>query len=473
MAALGSRRQAPTLLLAATLATLASLAATIAAGYLTRVSLVEATAWVTHTDDVKFAVADCKLALALDGVEGAHRALDRVGRLTADNERQQRNVALAATIQEPGPLHALFDAMQAEEDRLRSERLARSATARAESSAAFIAGALLTVVFGVGAFMVLRRQRSEIFGQRALLEGIIESVDEGIIAITPTRQMVAINAAARALWGDAPPRDQWPEDWRPNLRATFEDGTEMQPADGPLVRALRGETSEKVVYRLALAAAPPGAAGEKWISASGRPIRDEDGRTVAAVTTLRDVSEQRADAQRLRDESLTDALTGLLNRRGFLIAANSVIAKAAPSRTPTALLYADVNGLKRINDELGHEHGDHVIADAANALRAVFRGADVVARIGGDEFVALLPNFSTDAGDALLDRLAASIRAHNDASARPYRLSMSFGLTSVEWGRQQSLDELLAEADRRMYERKRNRRGQSAPILRAVRAPKT
>jgi diguanylate cyclase (GGDEF)-like protein len=451
-------------------ATLASLVLTILAGYLTRVSLVEATAWVTHTDDVKLAIDDCKIALARGDVDALRRSVDLFGRLTVDNERQRRNVALATTTQSRDALEALFDAMQGEEEVLMRERLARIETARAESSAAFVAGSVLTVVLGIGAFAVLRQQRSELFEQEALLEAILESVDEGIIAIAPSRKVIAINAAARALWGGAPPRNQWPEDWRLTLRATFEDGTEMRPEDGPLARALRGEASEKVVYRVGPADAPPSAG--RWISASARTIRNEDGRTVAAVTTLRDISEQRADAERLRDESVTDALTGLLNRRGFLIAANVIIAKAAPSRTPTALLYADVNGLKRINDDLGHEQGDRAIEDAARTLRAVFREGDVVARIGGDEFVAILPNFSPDARDLLLERLATSIRAHNDSGARPYRLSMSSGITFVEWDRQQSLEELLSEADRLMYQRKRTRAGQSMPVIPTARATK-
>jgi diguanylate cyclase (GGDEF)-like protein len=101
-----------------------------------------------------------------------------------------------------------------------------------------------------------------------------------------------------------------------------------------------------------------------------------------------------------------------------------------------------------------------VIKDAAGVLRGIFREGDVVARIGGDELVALLPNFSPAARDPLLERLAAAIRSHVEREARPFRLSLSAGVTFMEWDKGQTLDELLATADRSMYERKRERAAQ-------------
>ena len=127
-----------------------------------------------------------------------------------------------------------------------------------------------------------------------------------------------------------------------------------------------------------------------------------------------------------------------------------------------------MNGLKRINDTLGHAQGDRVIEDAARALRNVFRERDIVARIGGDEFVALLPNFSPTAREPLLGRLQAAILAH-EQEGRPFRLSMSSAITFMDWETDTSLDELLADADRKMYAQKRERAGQSLPVLRAAR----
>ncbi len=454
------------------MATGLSLVVTILAGYSTRLSLVEAAAWVTHTDEVKLAIAGCQRALDHGDDELLRRSLTQVRRLTVDNARQQANVERAAPLLARGERTAvdeLLDSMQAEEDRLMVERLQRIDSTRASSSRAFVAGAVLTLVFAAAAVVLVRAQRQELTRQRTLLQAIIESVDEGIIALEPSRTIIAINAVARSMWGGAAPRDRWPADWSSALVARYEDGTLMKPHEAPLARALRGEPTDGVVYHVAPSAPQDGdAAAGVWVSASARPIRDASGQTIAAVTTLRDVSEQREDVERLRDLSLTDEMTGLLNRRGFLGMANARLALARRTKAPIALLFADVNGLKQINDQLGHEEGDRAIKDAARTLRGLFREGDVVARLGGDEFVALLPNFAPAARDPLLARLAATIRAQVDQEPRPYKLSMSAGVTFMDWEGGCGLEELLAEADRLMYTRKRERAGQSSPVLRVV-----
>src|SRR5580658_1282724 len=114
-----SRRPGAPLLLAATIA---SLIVTIVGGYLTRLSLVETSWWVTHTDEVKLAINDCEFSLLRNDREALRRDEDRVKRLTVDNLRQQENVARAEVLTDPGALEALFKTMHAEEDRLMIER---------------------------------------------------------------------------------------------------------------------------------------------------------------------------------------------------------------------------------------------------------------------------------------------------------------------------------------------------------------
>ena len=120
-----------------------------------------------------------------------------------------------------------------------------------------------------------------------------------------------------------------------------------------------------------------------------------------------------------------------------------------------ALIFADVNGLKRINDELGHEHGDQVIRDAATVLARVARSADLVARLGGDELVVLASGLTPENVPTFDARLLAAIGDHNATAQRPYRLSMSFGVAYRLARSARSLDELLAEADQAMYVQKR------------------
>jgi diguanylate cyclase (GGDEF)-like protein len=451
-------------------ATVVCLAATIGVGYLTRLRLVEKDSWVAHTVEVKLAIADCELALARGDAARVRAAEGIVQRLTVDNPVQQRAVAraVAVTVREAVPhddLDALFESMSFEEDRLMTVRLGEMDAARQRSTTIFLVGAVLTFLFGVLGWAVQRAQtlslaatREALTRDRALLQAVLESVDEGIIAVDASRKTIAINGAARVMVGAAYPLNRLPHDWRPLLTASYEDGRAMAPEEGPLARAMRGESPDDVVYKIT----PIGgeASAGTWVSTTARPIRDAGGNIVAAVATLRDITQQRETALRLRDLSLTDELTGLLNRRGFLAAANARVLAARRTGAFLALLYADLDGLKRINDELGHEQGDRAIADTGQVFRGVFRDGDVVARIGGDEFVALLSNFAPTACDALLERLAEAARTHSARETRPFRLSISAGLTFMDGEREQSLEELLAEADRCMYERKRERAAQ-------------
>lgn len=458
-------------------ATLACIALMVVAGFLTRLSLLRASAWVAHSDQVKLALAACDVALARGDTTALRQAEDRVEKLAVDNPRQAESIARAKTITgsgSPDELEALFASMQAEEDRLRVDRLAEIDRSWALGRVAFFAATGLMLAFAVLAVRyqraqgrALRRAHDEASEQRAMLQAVIETVDEGVVAVDAARNTLVMNAVARAMVGADYPRDHLPKDWRRNLRVTYEDGSTMRPEDGPLTRALRGEASEDVVCRMQAVLPggdlPPGST-PVWVSTTARPLRDEAGRVAAAVATLRDITEQRANLEKLRDLSLTDELTGLFNRRGFFSAASARITIARREKTPMGLLYADLNGLKRINDELGHEHGDQAIKDAAAVLRGVIREGDVLARVGGDEFVALLPNFAPAARDPLLERLTAAIRAHVEQEKRPYRLSMSAGTTFMDWDAGQSLDDLVADADRRMYTRKRERAGMSIPV---------
>ena len=162
-------------------ATLACLVMTIVAGYLTRLSLIEANAWVTHTDEVKLAIADGELARLRGNADAQRKAQENVGRLTIDNERQQQNLARARVLAGQGSqeeLEELFTAMQREEDRLMVPRLNKIESARRRSSVAFVVGAALTLVFGAIASALLNARRHSLAAahravawQRALLRG--------------------------------------------------------------------------------------------------------------------------------------------------------------------------------------------------------------------------------------------------------------------------------------------------------------
>ena len=164
--------------------------------------------------------------------------------------------------------------------------------------------------------------------------------------------------------------------------------------------------------------------------------------------------------------SVTDALTGLYNRRGHDLLASQVLRSGARHGTMTAVLYLDVDGLKRVNDERGHDAGDRLLIAAAALLRQTFRDSDVIARLGGDEFcvVGVAPS-STGYRRALMSRLQDNLAAHNAARGAEPQLSLSLGVSWCDPRRPRPLDELVGEADARMFEEKRSRRAEAAAEL--------
>jgi two-component system cell cycle response regulator len=154
---------------------------------------------------------------------------------------------------------------------------------------------------------------------------------------------------------------------------------------------------------------------------------------------------------------LTDELTGVYNRRGFLALSEHQLKMARRQMSGIYMLYADLDDLKGINDNWGHSEGDLALIDIANILRNNFRESDVIARIGGDEFVVIPMGAAGDNVDIIIDRLQKAVDLHNSVSNRSYRLSMSAGAALYDPASPCSIEELLAQGDKSMYERKKNR----------------
>lgn len=160
-----------------------------------------------------------------------------------------------------------------------------------------------------------------------------------------------------------------------------------------------------------------------------------------------------AEIRRLSD---TDVLTGMLNRRGFFKYAEQSFKLAQRQGLTGALLFADIDGLKAVNDQLGHEAGDRLIRDSAWILRNSFRDSDVIARFGGDEFAA----FTLDSAqpEFILARVRANVASFQRDSPRPYRVSFSTGVVTCEPGGDLGLSDYLGLADQEMYAQKRGGR---------------
>jgi diguanylate cyclase (GGDEF)-like protein len=155
--------------------------------------------------------------------------------------------------------------------------------------------------------------------------------------------------------------------------------------------------------------------------------------------------------------SLTDELTGLYNRRRFFVLTEQCLKVAIRAKKRSLLLYIDMDDLKLINDHFGHNDGDQALIDLASILKNTFRESDIIARIGGDEFVVLLE--STDENDEMLiTRLDENIRDYNAKASQHYKLSVSVGAAQFDPEYPISIDELLSKADALMYAQKRKRR---------------
>ncbi|MEP6883913.1 MAG: GGDEF domain-containing protein [Gammaproteobacteria bacterium] len=158
----------------------------------------------------------------------------------------------------------------------------------------------------------------------------------------------------------------------------------------------------------------------------------------------------------LRDVSLTDELTKIHNRRAFYVLGEHALREATRRRRRLTVLYFDLNGLKKVNDSLGHHVGSQLLIQAANLLRANFRSSDIVARVGGDEFAVVAGEGGNDLV-AALTRLDQATAAANLSGVSPYRISYSMGAAIAEPGSKQTFVELVDLADAEMYGRKRGR----------------
>jgi diguanylate cyclase (GGDEF)-like protein len=164
--------------------------------------------------------------------------------------------------------------------------------------------------------------------------------------------------------------------------------------------------------------------------------------------------------------SIKDPLTGLHNRRGFLSLAEQQLKLSARNKRGVLLYFADLDGLKWINDTLGHQEGDNAIIEIATILKEASRESDIIARLGGDEYAVLAIDIIGKKSEIFTDRLQSLIDTRNRQEDRRYRLSVSVGSSYYDPENPCSLDELIARADRLMYEQKQNKYAlsqQSAP----------
>ena len=191
---------------------------------------------------------------------------------------------------------------------------------------------------------------------------------------------------------------------------------------------------------------------------SVRALRHK-GETAAGISgLLTDITEYKLLQEELRALAVTDPMTGLYNRRGFTTLAEQHMRSSNRTRMKMLLFFCDLDYMKIINDALGHLEGDRAIIDTSVILKKTFREADIIARIGGDEFAILSLNTSDISPDYLLTRLQHQFDLHNADANRSYQLHISIGYAAFDPEVPCTLDDLMTRADTAMYEQKKLKR---------------
>jgi diguanylate cyclase (GGDEF)-like protein/PAS domain S-box-containing protein len=210
-----------------------------------------------------------------------------------------------------------------------------------------------------------------------------------------------------------------------------------------------------------------------WVSTTKVPLRTRAGRVIGIFGLARDITERKlaeqhtqrqgAELKRLAAQleqlTLHDELTGLYNLRGLELLGGNALDRAKRDGSALCVLFMDLDGLKGINDGFGHAAGDSALVATAGILRDALRHTDVVARIGGDEFAAVLVGTSAAEANDLCERVRHGTQTRPQGE---HSLSVSIGLAAARPGEADTLDNLIAAADDAMYEGRRRRRRSSA-----------
>ena len=193
------------------------------------------------------------------------------------------------------------------------------------------------------------------------------------------------------------------------------------------------------------------AVAASWLFHQAAPTAD------GLAVTVRDVSSHKRDELRMRKACLTDDLTRLYNRRGFMTLAEQHLRIARRQGNDAVVMYVDMDEFKQLNDSHGHATGDRALIAVSRLLRSTVRDCDVVARMGGDEFTILALDADVMGARAIQKRLDERLALFNASGELPMPLSLTVGHTRVRPSDTSSVSELLARADQLLYARKRRR----------------
>jgi len=192
-----------------------------------------------------------------------------------------------------------------------------------------------------------------------------------------------------------------------------------------------------------------------WVLVTASLVYDDSGRPLYCIRQTQDIQERKQFAGHLEYLADHDVLTGLFNRPRFVRELSRQMSYAGRYGEHGAVLFLDLDNFKDVNDTLGHQAGDELIASVAHLLRARLRETDIFARLGGDEFAVLLPRVGADEAEAVAQDLMEAVRKNpSPGPGRPMPLTVSVGIAPFHAGAAMTADDLLIEADLAMYNAK-------------------
>lgn len=289
-----------------------------------------------------------------------------------------------------------------------------------------------------------RRAREALRRSEELFRVAMESAPNGMALLTADEQWLRINPAMCALLGGDHPVRQG----KSYRELTHPDDL---PAELDQLRALL--TGDQDEYRLDKRFVRSDGTA-LWTNVSVRVVRDRDGAPELLVLQVTDISERKHAERALQHAATHDELTGVANRRGFIAQLETVLGRTRRSGEQVALLFCDLDRFKEINDVLGHDVGDAVLRHVAQQMRAAVRETDVVARIGGDEFVILLNGVTDEQAAALLARkVGEAVQRPMVHQGTTVTVSASVGVSLLD--SDADLAAALRGADAAMYRAKR------------------
>ncbi|AKU93189.1 GGDEF domain protein [Vulgatibacter incomptus] len=317
-----------------------------------------------------------------------------------------------------------------------------------------------TVASKLGEVVAAKRAEEQLRVSEARFAGIVTMAEEAIVSVDDESRITLFNPAAERLFGyeaaevlgrafDLLMPDETRARQSSLVRAFIDSGA----SDGEAPR--RGEVTGLKKN------------GEEFVAEATIARLEVFGAAPASTFVLRDITERIHAEKLLKAQAIGDELTGLHNRRGFLLLAGQKLFSARRSNAACVLLYLDLDGFKAINDVHGHPEGDVALVETARLLRGTFRDTDVVGRLGGDEFVVLARSGEeSDPVAAMCERLQQRFAEANAAGGRPYALACSIGAARWEPEDPVALEELLATADAELLKVKRAKKAAN-PHVRA------